>query len=471
MRFNQYNSLGLVLRALDYIRYPNQNGRRVDLGMNAALRYFFNRRNKYFFIQKILVVVVSGRQTHRSYYLMGRLRLQFAKLGVKVYIVGVGHLDYRYLRPITYKNRHMYTVRSYRSLVTRAGQIAKAIHNEMRITRDKYRDMLARLDSRRNHGFNRSEEDWEQVTDTNTEPSNQTEPEDETTFHKPHEAFGGPPVNSTGENWEQGKQTSQSSNELQSEYQGSLVQPQESNGPRSNSTEDDMERNINSTVTDVPNQINGMELESDVSANSFQESKSQWSSGNEEDLGRNVNSTLTDIPEKVSPLEPESDVSAASSRKHKSQRPNSTVEDLGRNIDSTVTELENDVTVSIPHESEGPQLNSAEVDMGPKISNTTSADVPEKGNETESVDIASPTTNPPKMVDQRADLRPKRNGTMKEFTHRRNGTDFEDISNLAKIHEMHGQGPNGTVEDWGRNGTTMNHLFDQRNGTELENIV
>ena len=39
-------------------------------------------------------------------------------------------------------------------------------------------------------------------------------------------------------------------------YQGSLVQSQESNGPRLNSTEDDMERNINSTVTAVPKQIN-----------------------------------------------------------------------------------------------------------------------------------------------------------------------------------------------------------------------
>ena len=131
MRFNQYKSLGLVLRALDYIRYPNQNGRRVDLGMNAALSYFFNRRSKYYFVQKILVVVVSGRQTRWSYYLMRRLRTQFAKLGVKVYVVGVGRIDYKYLRPITYKNRHLYTVRSYRSLVTRAGQIARAIHIEM----------------------------------------------------------------------------------------------------------------------------------------------------------------------------------------------------------------------------------------------------------------------------------------------------------------------------------------------------
>lgn len=331
--------------------------------------------------------------------------------------------------------------------------------------------MLTRLDNRRDYGSNKSDENWEQVSDASTEPSNQTEPEDETTFLKPHAAFEGPPVNSTGENWEQGKQTSQSGNEFESEYQGSLVQPQESNGQRSNSTVDDTERNINSTVTEVPERINGTELESDVSATSFQESKNHSSSGTEEELGRNMNSTVTDVPQQASPTEPESDVSAASSQKYKSQWPNSTVEGMGRNINSTVTELENDVTVSSPHEFEGPQLNSAGVDVGPNSSNTTLADAPQQGNKAGSVDIASPTTNPPEMVDQRADLRPKRNSTMKGLADRRNGTDLEDIANLAKIHEIDGQGPNGTVEDWGRNGTTTNNLFDQRNGTELESIV
>ena len=329
--------------------------------------------------------------------------------------------------------------------------------------------MLARLNNRRDHGSNRSEEGWEQVTDTSTEPSHQTEPGDEATFLKPNEASGGSPVNSTGENWEQGKQTSQSSNEFESEYQGSIVPPQESNGPQSNSPEDNMEQNINSTVTDVPEQINGTESGSDVSATSFQESKSQSSSGTEEDRGRNMNSTVIDVPEQAGPTEPESDAKAASSQTYISQRPNTAVEDLGRNINSTVTE--NDVTVSNPNESEGPQLNTTEENMGPNISNTSSVDAPEQGNEAGSVDNASPATNPPEMVGQRADLRPKRNGTMKELADRRNGTDLEDIGNLVKIHQIDGQGPNGTVEDWGRNGTTMNNLFDQRNGTELESIV
>lgn len=326
--------------------------------------------------------------------------------------------------------------------------------------------MLARLNNRRDHGSNRSEEGWYQVTDTSTELSHQTEPEDEDTFLKPpHEAFGGPPVNSTGENWEQGKQASQSSNEFESESQGSIVPPQESNGPQSNSPEDNMEQSINSTVTDVPEQISGTESGSDVSATSFQESKSQSSSGTEEVPGLNMNSTVTDVPEQASPSEPESDTSAASSQTYISQRPNTAMEDLGRNINSTVTE--NDVTVSNPNESEGPQLNSTEVNMGPN----TSVDAPEQGNEAGSVDIASPATNPPEIVDQRPDLRPKRNGTMKELVDRRNGTDLEDIANLVKIHQIDDQGPNGTVEDWGRNGTTMNNLFDQRNGTELESIV
>lgn len=131
MRFNQHGSLNLVLRALNHMRYPNQARRRVDLGLRASLRYFFSRRYKCSFVRKILVVVVSGRQTGRSSIILNRLRSQFIRLGVQVYVVGVGRIDYRYLRPITCRNKHVYVVRSYRSLVTRAGSIARAIHNEM----------------------------------------------------------------------------------------------------------------------------------------------------------------------------------------------------------------------------------------------------------------------------------------------------------------------------------------------------
>lgn len=131
MRLNQYNSLGLVLRALNYIRFPNQVGRRVDLGLQACLRYFFARRQMFSFIRKVLVVVVSGKQTARSSYLISRLPSQFRRYGVKVFIIGVGYVDQRYLRPFTYRNRHVYMVRSYSSLVARAGTIAKAIHLEM----------------------------------------------------------------------------------------------------------------------------------------------------------------------------------------------------------------------------------------------------------------------------------------------------------------------------------------------------
>ena len=131
MRFNQYSSLYLVLRALNYIRYPNQAGRRVDLGLQASLRYFFSKRYKFSFVRRILVAVVSGKQSRRSYHLLRRLRSQFNRLGVQVYVVGVGRINFRYLRPITYMNRHVYSVRSFASLVTRAGQIAKAIHDDM----------------------------------------------------------------------------------------------------------------------------------------------------------------------------------------------------------------------------------------------------------------------------------------------------------------------------------------------------
>lgn len=145
MRLNQYNSLGLVLRALNYIRFPNQVGRRVDLGLQACLRYFFARRQMFSFIRKVLVVVVSGKQTARSSYLISRLPSQFRRYGVKVFIIGVGYVDQRYLRPFTYGNRHVYMVRSYSSLVARAGTIAKAIHLEMRPGRERYRDLQKRL--------------------------------------------------------------------------------------------------------------------------------------------------------------------------------------------------------------------------------------------------------------------------------------------------------------------------------------
>lgn len=131
MRFNQYSSLNLVLRAMNYIRFPNQAGRRVDLGLQASLRYFFSRRNMYSFVRKILVVVVSDRQTGRSSYIINRLPSLFRRQGVLVFIVGVGRVDQRYLRPLTYRNKHVYVVRSYMSLVARAGGIAKAIHDEM----------------------------------------------------------------------------------------------------------------------------------------------------------------------------------------------------------------------------------------------------------------------------------------------------------------------------------------------------
>lgn len=145
MRFNQYSSLNLVLRAMNYIRFPNQAGRRVDLGLQASLRYFFSRRNMYSFVRKILVVVVSGRQTGRSSYIINRLPSLFRRQGVLVFIVGVGRVDQRYLRPLTYRNKHVYVVRSYMSLVARAGGIAKAIHDEMNIERERYRDQLRRL--------------------------------------------------------------------------------------------------------------------------------------------------------------------------------------------------------------------------------------------------------------------------------------------------------------------------------------
>ncbi|XP_022782082.1 collagen alpha-1(XIV) chain-like [Stylophora pistillata] len=145
MRLNQCNSLGLVLRTLNHIRFPNQAGRRVDLGLQASLRYFFARRPTYSFVRKVLVALVSGKQTARSSYLISRLPSQFRRYGVKVFIIGVGYVDQRYLRPFTYRNKHVYVVRSYSSLVARAGTIAKAIHLEMNIERERYHDLQKRL--------------------------------------------------------------------------------------------------------------------------------------------------------------------------------------------------------------------------------------------------------------------------------------------------------------------------------------
>ncbi|EDO45366.1 predicted protein [Nematostella vectensis] len=141
MRFNQYNSVTEVNRAVDRMRFSGGRGRRVDLAVRSSYNWFFNRGPSFPFVRKILVVVVNGRQTGRSVFMFNRMRSLFARKNVKVFVVGVGGVDQRYLRPLTYRNRHVYVVRNFRSLVAKAGTIAKAIHSEMNIANELYQRM------------------------------------------------------------------------------------------------------------------------------------------------------------------------------------------------------------------------------------------------------------------------------------------------------------------------------------------
>lgn len=136
-RFNQHCNLGQALNTFNSIQFPDEAGRRVNRALKASLSYFFPGRFNYCLASRYLIVLVSGRQTERTMVILKTLRqlpFQFRRRGVRVYVVVVGRVGAvirEQLRRITYRNRNLYVVPSFRKLVTKVGAITWAIRRQM----------------------------------------------------------------------------------------------------------------------------------------------------------------------------------------------------------------------------------------------------------------------------------------------------------------------------------------------------
>ena len=128
LRFRQTNSLSAVRRGVDRAAYINRGGRRIDLALEAAQRHLFANEPNY--IQRVMVVITGGRPNRRSALRIRNMARQFRKKGVQVYAVGVGRAYRGDLKQIAYKNKHVYFVKSFGSLLARANQLAAAICSE-----------------------------------------------------------------------------------------------------------------------------------------------------------------------------------------------------------------------------------------------------------------------------------------------------------------------------------------------------
>ena len=176
------------------------------------------------------------------------------------------------------------------------------------------------------HRSNSSEEDWDQDINTSTEPPNETEPEVESTLLKLREASWGQHINSTVEDREQNKNpivtdVHERINPTDSEDGANIKQPQESENFRCNSAEEDMGRNINANMVQVPEQN---------SANVIIPPENDGSQLNstEEDMELNMsNTTLSDVFEQGSGSESVEEVSPATPDKIVSHGAEMTVED------------------------------------------------------------------------------------------------------------------------------------------------
>jgi len=128
MRFRQYNSLFAVRRAVDQAPYINRGGKRLDLALQAAYDTFY--KNEPTYIQRVLVVITGGPPNRRRAYAIKRMASRFIRKGVQVYAMGVGRAFRSELRSIAYKNKHVYYMKTFGSLLARANQIAGTICSE-----------------------------------------------------------------------------------------------------------------------------------------------------------------------------------------------------------------------------------------------------------------------------------------------------------------------------------------------------
>ena len=123
-----FTSFTAVRRAINQAPYVNRGGKRLDLALQAAYDTFY--RNEPTYIQRVLVVTTGGPPNRRYSYAIKRMASRFIRKGVQVYAVGVGRAYRGELRSIAYKNKHVYYMRTFGSLVARANQIAAAICSE-----------------------------------------------------------------------------------------------------------------------------------------------------------------------------------------------------------------------------------------------------------------------------------------------------------------------------------------------------
>lgn len=117
-----------VRRAVDQAPYINRGGKRLDLALQAAYDTFY--KNEPTYIQRVLVVITGGPPNRRRAYAIKRMASRFIRKGVQVYAVGVGRAFRSELRSIAYKNKHVYYMKTFGSLLARANQIAGAICSE-----------------------------------------------------------------------------------------------------------------------------------------------------------------------------------------------------------------------------------------------------------------------------------------------------------------------------------------------------
>merc|ERR550519_2028910 len=137
MRFRQHNSLGEVTNAITRAPYPNRRGERLDLGLSSAYENFFRKEPEY--IQRTLLVVSHGKTNSHTFSRIRRITSTMERKGVKIFIVRLGSRKRGLLTRMTYKDRHVYYMRSFNDLLANAGTIARAVCAQQEKETDIYK--------------------------------------------------------------------------------------------------------------------------------------------------------------------------------------------------------------------------------------------------------------------------------------------------------------------------------------------
>ena len=74
-----------------------------------------------------MVVITGGPPNRRRAYAIKRMASRFIRKGVQIYAIGVGRAFRGELRSIAFKNKYVYYMKTFGSLLARANQIAGVI--------------------------------------------------------------------------------------------------------------------------------------------------------------------------------------------------------------------------------------------------------------------------------------------------------------------------------------------------------